>query len=1465
MHIVETYDPTTTDYPGGRRWPALALLEDDAGFRWLLTASGTTSDRHWSNAAAAGAAAVLTPSPTGWLAAGTERYGTARPTGPWAAGLGIPFAAMPSLLELLAAEQAGPAPSAGDGFVSLHTHTENSPVDGLSRIPDLVRAAAAFGAPALGITDHGYCTGHPDLQTHALNAGINPVFGLEAYLVDDVAARGNQFDYWHLILLAADDEGLRNLWALSTATWRDGFYGKPRADWPMLARHSKGLIATTACLGGPISKAIMADDTLAAQGRLARLGEIFGDNLFIELQSNGAPEQKPVNEELLRLARAHNVGLIAAADSHYTSPADAELHRAWLACATNSTLDDDSGMFSAGSGPFHLHDAAQMRSALSYLPEDAVAEAMATSVRIGQQATARIATRKALPLYSKSRQVPDDVAELRRLAEAGWNKIANRPDQDAYRARLARELDVIIAQDFCGYFLMVADYCLDPSTPVLTEDLRWVEVGKLEVGDRIVGFDENKVVKQKKGHRYWHSAEVVNTRRIVLPTYKIVLEDGTETITSEDHQWLVASPSGSTVRWVRTRDLRIGQRPQRLVSEWSEPDTWEAGYIAGILDGEGSLSLSKINNGGHSLSLGFAQKEGVVLETALRILDAWGFSYSLKDHGSERNGLRSVWIRGGRAEVMRLLGMARPQRLLAKLDVDLLGRVISIDNPAITSVEPLGPGEVVALETTTGTLVAQGFAHHNCRWAKDSKILVGPGRGSGAACLVAYLIGITEIDPVRYNLPFERFLTPGRTSLPDFDVDFPSTRKSEILSYLRRRFGEDHVVTIGTTLRLKNKAVVAELGRAMKHELGPEAFTDLRTVADFIDEAEAGTAGLGLSWEDLWAQHGDQLQHWRAKYPKLFQTADGLVGLLKTYGRHAAGVIISTDEPLTGTLPLRAAEAGEQMISQFDDGGVEGLGLVKFDILTLRTLDTIQHAVDAIEARYGRRLDLYGFNQEFDDPQVWDMVCSGQVLGIFQIETALGIQMCRRLAPRNLTELADVIALVRPGPRNSGITDAYLARRAGEQQVSVPDPRLAEVLGPTYGTIVYQEQVLAVCRLIAGYDDAQADVVRKILGKKQVEKIDAAGRDFVDRATERGMPRNNALLLWEQMAEFAKYAFGLGHAYGYAVLAYWTAFLKAHFPVEFCAAVLSTVKKDRIPTFVKEARLLGVPVLPPDINTSKIGFTIDGRSVRYGVDSLKGIGDKAAEEIVTHAPYTSVADLSERTGSAVNAGTIRLLARAGAFDSLPGEPHRAALMALLDPEAAEQSKRCVDRLDDAGEGEEMLPCRFDWGSEPPPINPKNGKTLKAKPAPKKCTVRCRQYRPGGPRDVSVIAPYTPAQIGQIELDMLGMYLSWTPFDRIPPEHAELRRQYRAQADLAASGDPGTYTVLALVDRAKPYTARSGLSMGFITLTTEGPDLDTACMSKLWGRIQPDTLPGAMVLAQVQRTERGLTLLDLGRW
>jgi len=1202
MRIVETYDPAPAEYSdatGTRTWPVVALIEDDDGFRWLIAATQIT-EHHWRRALAAGAAGVTQAAPgRGWHSATAERYADLREHG----GELIASTDMPTLIALREQEAAARAPRRAAGFVNLHTHTEHSPVDAISRIPQLVQIAAEQGAGALGITDHGYCSGHPELQIQAAAVGIKPVFGIEAYFVDDVEQRGSdQYDYWHLILLARTDEGLRNLWAASTESFRRGFYGKPRMDWDILGRHSEGLVATTACLGGPIAEALKRGDVDTAAARLTRLKGIFEDRLYAELHVYPTEEQRFVNKNLADLAAIFEIPLVAAADSHYPRPEDHERHQVWLAAATRKDIGE-TGMFT--SGRFHMHTADDIRAALDYMRPEQVEEAIASTVAIAKAAEAEIRTRKVLPLYSPKSTYDSDAEQLRKTALANWSKVEPRITDETskrlYTERFEREMSLLKAQKFCGYFLIVADF--------------------------------------------------------------------------------------------------IG-------------------------------------------------------------------------------------------------------------------------------------------------------------WAKGQGILVGPGRGSGGGSLVAYLMGITEMNSVRWDLPFERFLTPGRESLPDFDTDFPASKRPDIFAYLAQRWGSENVVSIGTVSRLRNRGVAKELERAMRPMLPDGSFDDMVKVSKIIEEAEAGTAGLGLSWEDLWDQHGDQLAEYRMRYPNLFDHADHLVGLLKTYGKHAAGAVISTDEPLTGVMPLRGGEDGSRMITQFDDDAVEMQGYIKYDVLTLTTLDTIQMTIDAIEERWGHRLNLYSFDNELDDPIVWDMLCAGDVLGCFQIETSLGIRMVRDMQPRNIADLADVITLVRPGPRNSGITRTYLARRNGEDGVTVPDERLREVLAPTYGTMIYQEQVLAICRIIAGYNDLEADDIRKILGKKKIDKVDAAGRDFVARAIERGMSRNAALMLWGQMAEFSKYAFGKAHAYAYGLLCYWTAFLKIHYPVEFMAATLSTVKDERLPVFVKESRRIGVPVLAPDINISGTGFTIDNASVRYGISSLKGVGEAAAAEIIAHQPYTSIEDLAERTSSkAVTRGTIGTLALAGAFDTL--YPHRAALVARLKAEASGEATRCRFKTDDVPEGE--LPCRFDWASEPPLVNPKTGKKLKPKPPPKRCVKSCRQYAAPEPFDPEAVPRYTPEQIGAIERELFGRHLTYSPFDVIA--NRVTRDEFRHVAETAETAY-GTHLLLAYVEDVAPRTSKNGLRMGRITLATEGPDLEAVIFSTLWEKLDPDALRGRLVAAEVQHTDRGMNVKSI---
>lgn len=763
-------------------------------------------------------------------------------------------------------------------------------------------------------------------------------------------------------------------------------------------------------------------------------------------------------------------------------------------------------------------------------------------------------------------------------------------------------------------------------------------------------------------------------------------------------------------------------------------------------------------------------------------------------------------------------------------------------------------------------------------WAKEQGILVGPGRGSGGGSLVAYLARITSLDPIKHDLLFERFLTRGRAGLPDFDVDFPATKKKLILGYIRQRWGTEYVVTIGSEGRLKNKAVLDNLLRAMKSRLPEGAEADLKAVKELIKEAELGTAGLGMSWEDLWIQHGEQLQPYADRYPELFTMAEKLVGRLKSYGRHAAGVVISTSVPIADWMPMRAIDGEEQMVTQWSMDDVEAIGGVKFDILTLRNLDTIQRCIDLVHERYGIRIDLEAWDKEFEDPDVWAEIAGAHTLGIFQIETPSGTRLCERMRPANIAELSDMVTIVRPGPKNSGLTDAYLRRRAGEQDVSYPDPRLERVLGATHGCMIYQEQVMAVPRIIAGYDESEADAVRKILGKKKVAAIESAGREFLSRAD---MPEADAARLWAQMAEFAKYGFNKSHAYAYAFLAYWTAFLKVNYRREFLVAAMSTVDNDRLPDFVREARRVGVSVQPPDINASGSGFCADVKSysIRYGLDSVKGVGAAAVGDITPHQPYSTWDDFIERKGPKANAGVVGLLARVGAFDTLV--PNRRGLEAKLLAKKTGEDARCSLKQDDAFQeplihprredesGEDFATrkeaarieqriapptCTFDWLAEPAPVNERTGKKLKPKPPPKKCTKACRQYIARPAMAIDAVEPYTDEDIRQIELEMLGVFLSSTPFDRLDPGDREACLH---NATAIADGPNGNYIIAAIVASARPHRS---IPMGFVSLETEAATLSAAVFQDAWAVEKHRLNKGQLCFAEVRKTDRGINLV-----
>lgn len=712
-------------------------------------------------------------------------------------------------------------------------------------------------------------------------------------------------------------------------------------------------------------------------------------------------------------------------------------------------------------------------------------------------------------------------------------------------------------------------------------------------------------------------------------------------------------------------------------------------------------------------------------------------------------------------------------------------------------------------------------------WVKNQGWLVGPGRGSAAGSLMSYLLDITSIDPIRAGLMFERFLTPGRVSLPDFDLDFASSKRTAIQDYAIQKYGADHVVRVGTAMRYGAKGILNKLFSVLADRLPQGAEADSKQIGGLIDEAEIGTAGLGLPWDEIMSEQA--IQEFVQKYRVVFEVAESLVGRLYALGKHPAGLIISPGRPLAGTMPMRATDNSQNkglLVSQWDYRAADRYGYLKLDFLTLRTLDSAQVCLDLIEQRTGQRIDMRSWDIEHEDPQVYEDIGTGDTLGVFQLETSLCAGYCRRMKPRSIGDLSDLTTYVRPGPRNSGATEQYLRRRAGLEPAEMLHPLLAEHLSRSQGVMLYQEDILFAVRVLAGYDDLEADKVRKILGKKLTDKIAAAGEEFVTRAVERGHDEAQMKGLWEKIAEFGKYAFNRAHGYSYATLSYWTAWLKTHYPVEMTAAILSTIgDMDRMAAFATEARRLGIVIQPPDVRFSGADFAVGPLSIRYGLSAIKGVGAQALKQILLTQPYSSYDDFRQRSG--VNAGVLYALARAGALDPLV--PSRKGLVRTLESERDGSAVRCVHKNPEA-EGPNGLPCTYDWDNEPQPAPRigKKGRELKViiKPPPMKCTVACRRYTPPGSRDLGAWGEYGAADLFRQDLETYGCWMHDAPFTQL----GTMREQARTIALMLHGAPEGSYPLAAIFAGAHTARTKAGNVMWWVRLVTEVSAFDLACFS-----------------------------------
>jgi len=688
------------------------------------------------------------------------------------------------------------------------------------------------------------------------------------------------------------------------------------------------------------------------------------------------------------------------------------------------------------------------------------------------------------------------------------------------------------------------------------------------------------------------------------------------------------------------------------------------------------------------------------------------------------------------------------------------------------------------------------------QWAKNQGIPVGPGRGSGAGSLVAYALQITDLDPIEFDLLFERFLNPERVSMPDFDVDFCMERRDEVIEYVAGKYGRDRVSQIITYGSLSAKAVVRDVGRVLGHSYG------------FVDRiAKLIPFELGITLDKA-LEDSEDLRRWYENDEEvrtLIDLAKSLEGLRRNAGKHAGGVVIAPSRLIDFT-PLYCEPGGDNLVTQFDKDDVEAVGLVKFDFLGLRTLTIIDWTLKAINQ--SRKLqgeapiDIARIPR--DDPETYGLLKRCATTAVFQLESRGMKDLIKRLQPDCFEDIIALVALFRPGPLQSGMVDDFINRKQGRAKVEYPHPKLESILKPTYGVIVYQEQVMQIAQVLAGYTLGGADLLRRAMGKKKPEEM-AKQRDiFVRGAVESAVDRSTASYIFDLMEKFAEYGFNKSHSAAYALVSYQTAWLKAHYPAEFMAAVLSSDmdNTDKVVVIIEECRDMALTVLPPDINRSELRFAVsDRRSILYGLGAVKGVGETAICDLLDErsrsGSFRDLHDLCRRVDlKKANRRVLEALIKAGALDTL--DVNRASHLAGLSDaiRAAEQS----GDMEATGQvdlfGLKTKATDFAWGNQQ-----------------------------------GTVEPWLESERLAHEKATLGLYLTGHPFGEYEQELAPIITTrlggLRVDGLHGAAKQEMRAVVAGLVIDLRVRQSKSGKRMAFLTLDDRTGRLDIAVYSEVY--------------------------------
>ena len=676
-------------------------------------------------------------------------------------------------------------------------------------------------------------------------------------------------------------------------------------------------------------------------------------------------------------------------------------------------------------------------------------------------------------------------------------------------------------------------------------------------------------------------------------------------------------------------------------------------------------------------------------------------------------------------------------------------------------------------------MVVSDFIRHG----KNQGVPVGPGRGSGAGSLVAYLMLITDIDPLRYGLLFERFLNPERVSPPDFDIDFCEKRRGEVIEYVRQKYGFDNVAQICTYGQLKAKAVVKDVARVMGFD-----FDRGNALTKMIPDELKMTVEKAISQSQELADLIDSDEDVK----RVFDFAKILEGLNRQTGVHAAGVIIG-DQRLDNLVPLSRSATGD-MVVQYPKEPCENLGLLKMDFLGLRTLTIIRNALDMVKEQHG--VDINMSKLPLDDAKTYEMLQRGDTVAVFQLESGGMQNLCRSLGVETIEHIIALVALYRPGPMQ--FIPQYIARKKGEEETIYDHPKMEPYLKETYGIMIYQEQIMQVVQALAGYSLGGADILRRAIGKKKEYVMKEQHEVFVKGCAEHNnISAELAEVIWEKIKLFAGYGFNKSHSAAYGVVTYQTAYLKANYPVEFMAAVMTSEieNAEKLSFLISECRSMGITILPPDINTSGINFSVDKGRIRFGLGAIKGCGEAAASKIIASrkadGKFTSFLDFCERCGSDVNSRMLEYMTRAGALDALG--LRRSQILAIAEPMIAFATQRAKEKAQGQGSLFDML-----GGAESEDVGD------------------------AGSVPIPDIPEFDWEEILSNEKELLGFYVSGHPLDRYAGVIKTFARPIRTLEELSdnscvrLAGMVGSFT--------KKFGKASGKPFGVLQLE----DLDSTC-------------------------------------